>query len=174
MEGSPSSSEGGGSSSGATKRLQRELMQLMQSPIDGISTFPEGDNLFHWLATVLAPPDSLYAGLTFRLSMAFPTDYPFSPPTVKFLTPCFHPNVHLSSGDVCLDILREKWSAVMSVHTILLSLQSLMAQPNPHSPLNALAAQWFTDILAAEPVGGQQLESAKARYIQEVKRVLVL
>lgn len=47
-------------------------------------------------------------------------------PTVKFDSPCYHPNVCISSGAICLDILQDKWSAVLSVQTILLSIQSLL------------------------------------------------
>ena len=67
-----------------------------------------------------------------------------APPTIKFESPCFHPNVDINSGGICLDILQvsitfcvqnlwsihtstqDKWSAVYSVQTILLSLQSLL------------------------------------------------
>ena len=51
-------------------------------------------------------------------------DYPFKAPTVKFDTPCFHPNVD-QYGNICLDILKEKWSAAYSVHTVLLSVRLL-------------------------------------------------
>lgn len=58
----------------------------------------------------------------------------------------WHPNVDMS-GNICLDILKEKWSAVYNVQTILLSLQSLFGEPNNKSPLNAQAAQlWDTDM----------------------------
>ena len=40
--------------------------------------------------------------------------YPYQSPTVKFTTPCFHPNVD-SHGNICLDILKEKWSALYEV-----------------------------------------------------------
>lgn len=50
-----------------------------------------------------------YEGLTFRLSLAFTSEYPFKAPTVRFETPCFHPNVD-TYGNICLDILKEKWS----------------------------------------------------------------
>jgi ubiquitin-protein ligase len=50
-----------------------------------------------------------YEGLTFRLSLAFTAEYPFKAPTVRFETPCFHPNVDMH-GNICLDILKEKWS----------------------------------------------------------------
>lgn len=52
---------------------------------------------------------TVFAGLTFRLSLSFGAEYPFKPPTVKFETGCYHPNVDLQ-GNICLDILKEKWS----------------------------------------------------------------
>merc|ERR1712224_553165 len=66
--------------------------------------------------------------------------YPYEAPTVKFVTPCFHPNVD-TAGNICLDILKDKWSAAFSVRTVLMSLQSLLGDPNNDSPLNTYAAQ---------------------------------
>lgn len=69
----------------------------------------------------------VYEGLTFKLSLYFPSDYPFTAPVVKFEAPgCFHPNVDLQHGHICLDVLKEKWSAVHNIRTILLSIQSLL------------------------------------------------
>ena len=48
----------------------------------------------------------------------------------------YHPNIDMS-GNICLDILKEEWSAVYNVQTILLSIQSMLGEPNPKSPLNA-------------------------------------
>lgn len=84
----------------------------------------------------------VYEGLTYKLSLAFPNDYPFKAPTVKFETPCFHPNVD-QFGNICLDILKEKWSSVYDVRAVLLSIQSLLGEPNNASPLNAQAAQMW-------------------------------
>ena len=64
--------------------------------------------------------------MTYKLTLEFLHSYPFSAPVVRFLTPCFHPNVDVS-GNICLDILRDKWSALYDVRTILLSIQSLLA-----------------------------------------------
>uniref|UniRef100_T1GIF3 UBC core domain-containing protein n=1 Tax=Megaselia scalaris TaxID=36166 RepID=T1GIF3_MEGSC len=72
-------------------------------------------------------------------ALEFASSYPYSAPTVKFITPCFHPNVDLS-GAICLDILKDKWSALYDVRTILLSIQSLLAEPNNESPLNSQAS----------------------------------
>ena len=82
----------------------------------------------------------MYEGLTFKLSLKFPTGYPYEAPAVTFNPPsCFHPNVD-QYGNICLDILKEKWSAVYNVRTILLSIQSLLGDPNLDSPLNGHAA----------------------------------
>jgi ubiquitin-conjugating enzyme E2 C len=127
-----------------TKRLQSELMSLMASADPGVSAFPDGDSLFSWLGTIHGPQDTVYAGLSYKLSLKFPTDYPFKAPHVKFDTPCFHPNVD-QYGNICLDILKEKWSAAYSVRTVLLSIQSLLGEPNNDSPLNTYAAKLWED-----------------------------
>lgn len=67
----------------------------------------------------------VYEGLRYRLSLEFPAGYPYQAPRVKFVTPCFHPNVD-GQGFICLDILKDKWSALYDVRSILLSIQSLL------------------------------------------------
>merc|ERR1712066_141378 len=132
------------SSAQVSKRLQQELMSLMMSSDKGISAFPDGDKLFEWIATVHGPTDSAYEGLKYKLRLEFPAGYPYQSPTVKFTTPCFHPNVD-SHGNICLDILKEKWSALYEVRTILLSIQSLLGEPNNESPLNTHAAELWAN-----------------------------
>lgn len=123
-----------------TKRLQKELMTLMMSGDKGISAFPDGDNLFRWKATIHGPEGTVYDGLHYKLTMEFPSAYPYTAPTVRFETPCYHPNVD-QHGNICLDILKEKWSAMYDIRTVLLSLQSLLGDPNNDSPLNVPAAE---------------------------------
>ncbi|PSR95416.1 Ubiquitin-conjugating enzyme like [Actinidia chinensis var. chinensis] len=121
------------------KRLQSELMALMMSGDSGISAFPEEDNLFNWKGTISGSNDTVFEGTDYKLSLLFPNDYPFKPPKVKFDTSCFHPNVDVY-GNICLDILQDKWSSAYDVRTILLSIQSLLGEPNTSSPLNTQAA----------------------------------
>merc|ERR1712183_115263 len=127
-----------------SKRLQSELMSLMMSGDKGISAFPDGDNLLSWIGTVEGPLDSVYEGLKYKLRLEFPAGYPYQSPTVKFTTPCFHPNVD-THGNICLDILKEKWSALYEVRTILLSIQSLLGETNNDSPLNTQAATLWSN-----------------------------
>ncbi|KAF3913936.1 hypothetical protein ABW21_db0206348 [Orbilia brochopaga] len=136
----------GASVTNVTKRLQKELMQLMMSPSPGVSAFPDDpSNLLKWTGTIAGPDGTYFEGKSFKLSFAFPADYPLQPPTVLFKTPMFHPNVDMA-GRICLDILKDKWSAVYNIQSILLSLQSLLGEPNNKSPLNGQAAQlWDED-----------------------------
>jgi len=117
---------------------------LMMSADAGISAFPEGENLFSWSGTINGPEGTVYDGLNYKLSVKFPSNYPFTAPTVKFETPCFHPNVD-QYGNICLDILKDKWSAIYNIRTILLSIQSLLGEPNNESPLNAYAANLWSN-----------------------------
>lgn len=71
----------------------------------GISAFPEEDNIFCWKGTIVGSKDTVFEGTEYKLSLSFPTDYPFKPPKVKFETSCFHPNVDVY-GNICLDILQ--------------------------------------------------------------------
>ncbi|CAB4035719.1 ubiquitin-conjugating enzyme E2 C [Paramuricea clavata] len=117
-------------------------MTLMCSGEKYVSGFPDGDNLFHWKATITGAEGTAYEGLEYKLEIEFPDRYPFAAPKVKFLTPCYHPNVD-NLGTICLDILKDKWSALMDVRTVLLSIHLLLSEPNNKDPLNAEAAQMW-------------------------------
>ncbi|KAJ8494033.1 hypothetical protein OPV22_015754 [Ensete ventricosum] len=98
------------------------------------SAGPVAEDMFHWQATIMGPPDSPYAGGVFLVTIHFPPDYPFKPPKVAFKTKVFHPNIN-SNGSICLDILKEQWSPALTISKVLLSICSLLTDPNPDDPL---------------------------------------
>ncbi|CAG2178957.1 unnamed protein product, partial [Oppiella nova] len=84
----------------ATKRLQKELMDFVLNSDQSMTAFPDGDNLFRWIATITGPKDTVFDGLKFKLLLTFSPKYPFCAPFVVFLNHCFHPNIS-SDGDIC-------------------------------------------------------------------------
>ncbi|KAM7418230.1 hypothetical protein PAMA_017744 [Pampus argenteus] len=98
----------------ALKRISKELTDLSRDPPAQCSAGPVGEDMFHWQATIMGPPDSPYQGGVFFLTIHFPTDYPFKPPKVAFTTRIYHPNIN-SNGSICLDILRSQWSPALTI-----------------------------------------------------------
>jgi ubiquitin-conjugating enzyme E2 D/E len=62
----------------------------------------------------MGPDDSPYSGGVFFLNINFPTDYPFKPPKVNFVTRIYHPNIN-QNGAICLDILKDQWSPALTI-----------------------------------------------------------
>ncbi|PNX94797.1 ubiquitin-conjugating enzyme E2 10-like protein [Trifolium pratense] len=137
----------------ASKRILKELKDLQKDPPTSCSAGdcldkqlnlqhilwivfvgPVAEDMFHWQATIMGPPDSPYSGGVFLVTIHFPPDYPFKPPKVAFRTKVFHPNIN-SNGSICLDILKEQWSPALTISKVLLSICSLLTDPNPDDPL---------------------------------------
>lgn len=118
------------------KRLRKELNDIRNDPPSSCSAGPLNDDLFHWQATILGPSDSPYANGLFFLNFQFPPDYPHKPPKVTFETKIYHPNIN-ASGAICVDVLKDNWSPVLTVPKLLLSISSLLTDPNFDDPLVA-------------------------------------
>ncbi|KAG6531635.1 hypothetical protein ZIOFF_005451 [Zingiber officinale] len=85
--------------------LQKQLRDLMKNPVDGFSAgLVDDSNVFEWNVTIIGPPDTLYDGGFFNAIMSFPPNYPNSPPSVRFTSEMWHPNVY-PDGRVCISIL---------------------------------------------------------------------
>ena len=118
----------------ALQRIKKELQNLTEDPPANCSAGPLDEDIFHWQATIMGPSDSPYEGGIFIMSIKFPKDYPFKPPRVTFETKIYHPNIN-SSGGICLDILKNEWSPALTISKVLLSICSLLCDPNPDDPL---------------------------------------
>jgi len=148
-----SSSSSNGS---AIRALQLEYKSIHEEPIEGFRVrLLNDDNLFDWEVAIFGPPDTLYQGGYFKAHMRFPQDYPYSPPTVRFQTRVWHPNVY-ENGDLCISILHppiddpqsgelpcERWNPTQNIRTILLSVVSLLNEPNTSSPANVDASVMY-------------------------------
>ena len=119
----------------ALRRIQKELKDLEKDPPANTSGGPVTESdMFNWKATIIGPEDSPYAGGLFFLNIHFPSDYPFKPPKLWFTTKIYHPNIN-SNGGIFLDILKDQWNPALTISTVLLSVCSLLTDPNPDDPL---------------------------------------
>jgi len=148
-----------GTNSQAALLLKKQLADLNRKPVDGFSAgLIDDENLFQWEVMILGPPDTFYEGGFFKAHLLFPPEYPQKPPKMKFVHDFWHPNVS-KEGDVCISILHEpgedkygyekpeeRWLPVHTVESILLSVISMIADPNDESPANVDAAkEWRED-----------------------------
>ncbi|KTF87621.1 hypothetical protein cypCar_00026670, partial [Cyprinus carpio] len=105
---------------------------------------PTFDLNIAFLVFTCSPEGTPFEDGTFKLTVEFTEEYPNKPPTVRFVSKMFHPNVY-ADGSICLDILQNRWSPTYDVSSILTSIQSLLDEPNPNSPANSQAAQLYQE-----------------------------
>lgn len=118
----------------AQKRISIELKDLQKNPLAHCTAGPKDNNLLKWQGTIFGPEDTPYHGGLFFLDITFPENYPFKPPKISFRTKIYHCNIN-SRGGICLDILNKQWSPALTISKVLLSICSLMSDPNPDDPL---------------------------------------
>ncbi|WVQ65878.1 uncharacterized protein L199_004056 [Kwoniella botswanensis] len=126
----------------ATKRIKKEIADLSKENLGAISLQPNESNIFNWKAILPGPTNSPYEGGVFEVDIKVPEDYPFSPPHLHFVTKVYHCNI-ASTGAICLDLLKHAWSPALSLYKVILSLSSLLTDPNPADPLVPAIAQEY-------------------------------
>ena len=122
-------------SSASLKRIKKELIDFNKSPPENFYITPKSETeLYDLDAGFIGPNNSPYEGGLFKLHILYPTDYPFKPPKCIFLTKIYHPNIN-SKGEIFMDVLRDQWSPALTIEKILLSISSLLTDPNFEYPL---------------------------------------
>tara|TARA_A100001015_G_scaffold217591_1_gene244463 strand:+ start:1074 stop:1526 length:453 start_codon:yes stop_codon:yes gene_type:complete len=137
------------------QRLQYEVKNVKELHEYGIVIESDETNIYKWTITMRGPDDSPYQEGTFKLSVEFPSNYPFAPPSINFITKIYHCNVN-NSGGICLDILKDQWSPALTINKVILSIISLLNDPNPDDPLIPEIAQIYLN--------------DRAQYIENAKR----
>ena len=131
----------------ALRRIQRELKSFETDKPAHCTAAPINDtDLFHWSATLKGPVDSPYEDGEFKLDITFPEEYPFKPPRVQFVTSIYHPNISTDDGSICMDTLTtSNWSPILTLPKLLLSLSSLLTDPNPEDPMESEIAEQYME-----------------------------
>lgn len=133
---------------------------LSKNPVDLVSVgLPDDSNVFDWEILIMGPDGTLYEGGFFKARLVFPKDFPNMPPTMTFSSEMWHPNIY-KDGKVCISILHppgedalnpgesaeERWRPILGVEQILVSVISMLNDPNDESPANLDAAvMWRND-----------------------------
>lgn len=141
-----------------TARINNEYKRLKKKPMDFVTFEMNEANIYEWKFTISGLTNSeYYKGGSYDGIVTFPKEYPMRPPVVKFTSRLFHPNIY-SDGKLCISILHEgtdetgyeheheRWSPILNVQTIFLSIISILDDPNDESAANLEAAKlWRED-----------------------------
>lgn len=126
--------------SAASRRKLADISALSTSYKDKCP-FIVNDSNSHIETFIFGPEDTPYSGKKWKISIDLPIDYPFKPPEVKFIDRIFHPNISAGTGTICLDVIKNKWTPVFNLLTIIdILIPQLLTYPNPDSALNGDAS----------------------------------
>ncbi|KAI9332519.1 ubiquitin-conjugating enzyme/RWD-like protein [Obelidium mucronatum] len=128
----------------ASKRLLKELREMnsgQDEETSGVLVLrPASDtNLFEWVGVITTSEqggESPFDGGRFKVAITVPETYPMDPPHIRFLSKVCHPNVHWTTGEICLDLLKTNWSPAWTLKSACLAISLLLDSPEPDSPLN--------------------------------------
>jgi peroxin-4 len=140
----------------STKRLLQELKTSITDPSPILSSLApiSASNLLHWEAIMRGVPSTAYESGLWKLDIQIPPSYPHAPPTIRFLTPICHPNIHFQTGEICLDLLKASWTPAYTLTSTLEAVHLLLAYPEVDSPLNVDIAALLKQ---GDRVGGEGL-----------------
>ena len=151
----------------AVKRTIREFGEIRKyietEPSDNhrfIHISYVGDSINKLDVSFLGPKISPYEEILNTIRIEVPDGYPNKAPRMHFLNKMYHPNISSSDGAICLDILKDQWTPVYTLSSVLTSIISLLSDPNPDSPLNGEAARLYKDSL--------NNKTARRKYLQNV------
>lgn len=126
------------------KRIAKELEECRQDTQSGVAlTLNNETDLTHLTGIFKGPPGTPYEGGNFQVDITIPNEYPFKPPIMRFITKIYHPNISSVTGAICLDILKDAWTPILTLKSSLISLQSLLQSPEPTDPQDAEVAKHY-------------------------------
>jgi ubiquitin-protein ligase len=157
------------SSSGCMKRVAKELNEISTNPHPNFAVFPNDSDILFWNIFMTGPETTPYEGGCFHLYLTIPSDYPFKPPNVKFLTPIYHCNIN-SSGSICHSVLKDQWSPAITIRKVFDYIYGLLLTPEPLDPLDAnIATEYRVDF----PMFLQHAVEHTQRYASKTAEQLI-
>lgn len=126
----------------ADKRSKKEISILKNDKDKQFEIYQVKNNSRHVIICLNGAKDTPFEGGKFFVEIFFPDSYPQIPPKARFMTKIYHPNID-KIGRICLDILKDKWTAALQLRTIGLSLMALLSVPNLEDPLDTNIAEVY-------------------------------
>ena len=124
-------------SANTIKRLLQDVKQIIKNPLNdnGIYYIHDDTDMLKGYALIIGPEDTPYFGGYYFFEFTYPTDYPYSPPKVKYFTNSnnvrFNPNLYVC-GKVCISVLNtwrgDQWTSCQTISTVLLTLCTLLCK----------------------------------------------
>ena len=137
------------------KILHNEFKNTIKNQTPEFSIGLNDDDIYNWDVLIIGPEDTIFESGIYTCKIKFPKEYPMKPPVFTFTSKIFHPNIY-DNGIVCISILHqpgddeygyedssERWRPVHTVRTIILSIISILSDPNLDSPANIEAAKLY-------------------------------
>ena len=157
----------------AIKVINENYLDIQNHPLDLVSVSLT-DDPFVWDLKIIGPVDSAYEYGEYDAKIKYPTDYPYNPPEFKFISQIYHPNIY-DDGKVCISILHssgndphnyelseERWKPIHNFSSIILSILSLLSDPNNDSPANVDAGILYRN-------DRKKFQSINNNYIKKLK-----
>jgi len=165
-------SSGSARGSPSMRRLLMELKKVSSADVsvwqhsgEGVHIFPAPDNLSFWRVLLEGPEGSPFEKGVFVVNVIIPESYPLKPPKIVFETPVYHCNVS-DSGALCLDILLDSWSPVLTIPRCLETIRTLLQNPNTDASLR----QWIAELTMAHNSSG----GTDTRYYEKAREQVAL
>jgi len=136
------------------RRIQKELTEIRNNPIQGLDVKPDDDNIYSWKCAIKADSDGPYKGGTFQFDLDLPENFPFKAPSVKFKTKIYHPGIN-EEGHICVPVLRDQWKPSVSLYSVLGTIQDKVNNPSSDDPF--------------EPEIAALLKNDKAKFLATAK-----
>jgi ubiquitin-conjugating enzyme E2 D len=116
-----------------------------QDPLGYCTVSIAEDDMFRWTCRMIGPEDTPYAGGIFHLKIEFPSQYPFKPPTITFVTKVYHPSVELETGKICANLLSDGWGPTLNIRHCLAVIYGMLQSPESDHAVEESVAKMLRD-----------------------------
>lgn len=113
------------------RRLVKEIHNVEHDASPYYSIYVQPDNIYAWSVNIHSLNDSRHKGKNYEITITIPNNYPFIPPSIKFITPLSLDCINRRTGEFSIDLLRDNWSPSLTVEHVILTVCSVITDNEP-------------------------------------------